>query len=164
MKRLLIIKEDKTMKTKIFVLSTCIIWLSSCLVCHPLKKPVDLNPIDVENYNDGYTVFWNCKQQCMDEPTPYEGDTIKVYGWGKGGWSFLLYEDSTFKKEIGYSWYAIEIRNKFEIPNFPEGKGMYYIKGIVNNHCQTSSHCDLSIDMLEYIFIKNERFKQRAQR
>ncbi|MDR1545068.1 MAG: hypothetical protein LBS50_11840 [Prevotellaceae bacterium] len=143
------------MKTKLLILAIISFFVVSCFVCKDLKKPANLKPVDRENYNDGETVFYNCKQQCIDEPNPYQGDTIKVFGWGKGGRKFILYEDSTFTKEIGYSWYDINIYDAYGL-QIPENIGIYYIKGVVNNHCQTRNHCDLEIDVLEYNFINKE--------
>jgi hypothetical protein len=144
------------MKTKLFIFAMVGLFFAGCLTCKKLEKPNDVGNINWENYNDVRTVFYNCKQQCMDEPNQYEGDTIMVYGWGKGGDSFVLCEDSTLIPTYGYSWYHIEILNEFKLPNLSEGIGIYYIKGIVNNHCQTSFHCDLVIYVLEFYVRKSE--------
>ena len=54
--------------------------------CGEIKKPKDLKPIDWENYNDVYTVYWNYK---INGCSKYglTGEIVKVSGWifqGKG--------------------------------------------------------------------------------
>ena len=48
--------------------------------CGEIKKPKDLKPIDWENYNDVYTVYWNYFGYCDDREFD-TGDTVSVYGW-----------------------------------------------------------------------------------
>jgi len=31
-----------------------------------IKKPKNIKTIDWENYNDVYTVFWNCEKPCTE--------------------------------------------------------------------------------------------------
>jgi len=45
-----------------------------------MEKPANIKPIDFENYNDVYTVYWNYRTYC-DETDPNPGDSIKVWGW-----------------------------------------------------------------------------------
>ena len=45
------------------------------------KIPKDVKPIDWENYNDVYTVYWNCYSSCEKIKSEYEGKTIKISGW-----------------------------------------------------------------------------------
>jgi len=54
----------------------------SCKEKCKIEKPKNLKPIDWENYNDVYTVFWNCKRDCSDESIMNDmGRNIKVFGW-----------------------------------------------------------------------------------
>ena len=58
----------------------------SCTKCD-IKKPKGVKPIDWENYNDVYSVFWNCTKDCSEvneTEKNFDSDdlkTIKVYGW-----------------------------------------------------------------------------------
>ena len=45
------------------------------------KTPKDVKPIDWENYNDVYTVFWNCYSSCKEIKSEYVDKTIKISGW-----------------------------------------------------------------------------------
>jgi len=45
------------------------------------KIPKDIKPIDWENYNDVYTVYWNCYSSCKKIKSEYEGEIIKISGW-----------------------------------------------------------------------------------
>jgi hypothetical protein len=51
--------------------------------CIPFERPKDLKPIDWENYNDVYTVFWNYYQRECSEMWVWDDSTktIKVSGW-----------------------------------------------------------------------------------
>jgi hypothetical protein len=54
---------------------------NSCGKCN-FKKPKGIKPIDWENYNDVYTVYWNYSESGdMSMNQGFTGDTIKVYGW-----------------------------------------------------------------------------------
>ena len=45
------------------------------------KIPKDVKPIDWENYNDVYTVYWNCYSSCKKIKSEYKGERIKISGW-----------------------------------------------------------------------------------
>jgi len=45
------------------------------------KIPKDVKPIDWENYNDVYTVYWNLYSSCEKIKSEYYGKTIKIAGW-----------------------------------------------------------------------------------
>ena len=50
--------------------------------CGEIKKPKDLKPIDWENYNDVYTVYWNYAGDCSDMSLRSDlENNIKVFGW-----------------------------------------------------------------------------------
>ena len=71
------------MKNLIFLVAVSLIFFPSCKEkdgwCSEVKIPKNLSPIDWENYNDVYTVYWNCMKK--QEKHNNKGDTIKVYGW-----------------------------------------------------------------------------------
>jgi hypothetical protein len=73
-------KRDMKMK-KIFAL---IIVLSiagfSCRKKCNIDKPKHLKPIDWENYNESYTVYWNGVKDCSESGIG-DGESIKVFGW-----------------------------------------------------------------------------------
>jgi len=76
------------MKTKLFNYSVIqlivIVLLSitgfSCKENCDINRPKNLKPIDWENYNDPYTVYWNGLKNCS-EPGFDDGTKIKVSGW-----------------------------------------------------------------------------------
>ena len=45
-----------------------------------IDRPKDVKPIDWENYNDVYTVYWNLVH-LSSEPINLQSDTIKITGW-----------------------------------------------------------------------------------
>ncbi|MDR1120408.1 MAG: hypothetical protein LBM08_05780 [Dysgonamonadaceae bacterium] len=65
--------------------SICIVALFA-FSCQPkcdikIKNPGDIKPVDWENYNDVYTVFWNYLTTNIPRGAGYPtGETIKVYG------------------------------------------------------------------------------------
>ena len=48
------------------------------------KIPQNVKPIDWENYNDVYTVYWNLRSSCKKIKSEYDGRTIKISGWKIG--------------------------------------------------------------------------------
>ena len=71
------------MKTKISLLLCLLFIFASCSIyhCSPIKKPADLKPLDLENINDVYTVYWNAKHNCVDIKWMEIGYEITMYGW-----------------------------------------------------------------------------------
>lgn len=69
----------KATKTTILFLTGFL--LCACAVCIRVKKPKDVKPIDWENYNSAYDVFWNF-HLCSDDVEDWGmEERIKVYGW-----------------------------------------------------------------------------------
>lgn len=68
------------MKQIILCLTTIILLFAACTPNCNIKKPKGVKPIDWVNYNDVYTVFWNCVRDCK-EPDNDKGREIKIYGW-----------------------------------------------------------------------------------
>ena len=48
--------------------------------CGEIKKPKNLKPIDWDNYNDVYTVYWNFRTNDCSKAGP-TGKNVKVFGW-----------------------------------------------------------------------------------
>jgi len=68
----------KNMKTLKYIVVLGIFFL---IACRPeIEKPDDVLPIDWENYNDVYTVFWNYRSKKCSAKTGVIGK-IKVFGW-----------------------------------------------------------------------------------
>ena len=69
-----------------------------------IKRPKNVEPIDWENYNDVYTVYWNTIHLCS-ETINLPSDTIKIVGWR--AWSydaFNLCDDAKYAdKNLGYT-------------------------------------------------------------
>lgn len=67
--------------TKMTILTLTGILLCACAVCIRVKKPKDVKPIDWENYNSVYDVFWNF-YLCSDDVEDWGmRESIKIYGW-----------------------------------------------------------------------------------
>jgi len=65
--------------------------------CEKIKIPKDVKPIDWENYNDVYTVYWNCYSSYKKIKSEYEGKTIKISGWSPWWYdSFYLCDDAKY--------------------------------------------------------------------
>jgi hypothetical protein len=101
------------MKKLILCLTVLLLLFTACE-----KTPKDVKPIDWENYNDVYTVYWNCYSTCKKIKKEYDDKTIKIAGWKmQGTGKFLLCNDikcagSFFVPEIGINF------------NFPEPQVM----------------------------------------
>ena len=84
----------------LIVLNSCLFFYSctknDCIM--EIEKPENLKPVDFENYNDVYTVYWNYIAFCDETDRswqdrefvfnlnslsdgPNSGDSVKVWGW-----------------------------------------------------------------------------------
>ena len=83
--------------TTIIKILKCIAFISLCasisvhIACQrrcdiQTNRPTDVKPIDWENYNDVYTVYWNYASSYSKRKQEDEGRIIKISGWH--AWSF----------------------------------------------------------------------------
>ena len=115
----------------VFCITTAILLFAGCE-----KIPKNVKPIDWENYNDVYTVYWNCRSTCKENKTINEGKTIKISGW-KTTWSdsFLLCEKIVYEKGshpfpfIPILCYLPEFKDKMDTCDFTK---KCYIEGIIH--------------------------------
>ena len=64
--------------SKIIVLLLGVLWISAgCDQCNYPKIPKKLSPINWEEYNDVYTVYWNGAKKGW----ALNGKTVKITGW-----------------------------------------------------------------------------------
>jgi hypothetical protein len=82
----------------ILYLITILFLFAACEKTCGIKRPKDVKPIDWENYNDVYTVFWNLTLSDIDKFPLHE--EVMVYGWiynqyhdGISAKSFTLVDD-----------------------------------------------------------------------
>lgn len=76
------------MKTKSAILLVIVILLYSCErkiggcveTCYDIEKPTNLKPIDWNNWNDAYTIYYNFYDNQEDACYNHDGDTIMCYG------------------------------------------------------------------------------------
>jgi len=67
---------------KIFLCFTALLLLfAACEKTCIGKKPKNVKPIDWENYNDVFTVYWNYISSYSKRNQADEGKTIKISGW-----------------------------------------------------------------------------------
>ena len=115
-----------------------------------IKKPKDIKPIDWENYNDVYTVYWNFISDCIifgDWPSNGSWQlekTIKIYGLITG---YSLHSGSlNFKNQDLDKSVTVSITNEIEkeiyeklyAPNWPKkcyAKGDLHLKPIETECC-----------------------------
>jgi len=72
----------------ILCITAVVLLFANCGKECKIKYPKDLKPIDWENYNDVYTVYWNLVHCCSEDPY-FQTDsmecvnrgTIKISGW-----------------------------------------------------------------------------------
>jgi len=114
--------------------------------CGEIKKPKDLKPIDWENYNDVYTVYWNFRTNDCSKAGPTEKN-VKVFGWifqgmGEGyGPPVNPAKFALISNEEDIFWYNFSTRG---------GTGLY----VIANHDK-----DL-IDSLKTKFTENDITKK----
>ena len=68
------------MKKLSMCFTAILLLLSACEKDCKINYPKNLKPIDWENYNDVYTVYWNYKSDCQ-EIRKDENKDIMVSGW-----------------------------------------------------------------------------------
>ena len=61
-----------------------------------IDRPKDIKPIDWENYNDVYSVFWNYRTLCSEIKEEDRGREIMVYGWVQPDWDGISVSASMF--------------------------------------------------------------------
>jgi len=117
------------MKKIIVYTMMCVVtvWLVACTVCKPVKKPANLKPLSKTEYNDVYTVYYNCNQNCSEYPNQYEGDTVMVCGWRTQTDLFSIADD-TVKR-----FPEIYVDNIYVQDEYIRKK--IYITGTIKNDC-----------------------------
>jgi hypothetical protein len=115
-----------------FLIGLCIIialsLLAACDKGCKIKYPKDVKPIDWENYNDVYTVYWNTVHPCSDlcnHPEDfwnYQCDTIKISGWKAWGYDyFYLCDDAKYAiRDLGYTAPFPMMRIRCNLPSFKD--------------------------------------------
>jgi len=76
------------MKRIILCIIAILLLFASCDKGCKIKRPKDIKPIDWENYNDVYTVYWNYRTVNFDINNKMEqdrGKDIMIYGWVRFG-------------------------------------------------------------------------------
>ena len=68
------------MKRIILCLTAIVLLFTACDKGCNIARPKDVKPIDWENYNDVYDVYWNLLKFCS-EPSNDDGRYIKISGW-----------------------------------------------------------------------------------
>jgi hypothetical protein len=118
----------------------------------PIKIPADIKPIDTENYNDVYTVYWNYFDKNATYDTVLVCGYVIVYGTDKSGnllWYPTLTDDSI--KTIDYKGMNISrlelswndsISNQVESAINASIPNKCYIKGIVESRIAYTGKCD----------------------
>lgn len=141
--------EWRIKNINILIVCTIVFFASSCGRCG-FKKPQGVKPIDWENYNDVYTVYWNyCDQGedvCKNEG--FSGKTVMVYGWifqGKYSGTFDPKMFSLIDNEI----------NIFS--NNPNGTGIY-IKVFDNEVIDSLKIKFANTDITKKCYIKGELY------
>ena len=69
------------MKRLLISFTAILLLLSACEKSCLEKRPKNVKPIDWENYNDVYTVYWNYRTLCSEIKTEDLGREIMLTGW-----------------------------------------------------------------------------------
>ncbi|MDR2653562.1 MAG: hypothetical protein LBC68_14875 [Prevotellaceae bacterium] len=134
------------MKPKLFIFAMVCAGLAGCYtVCHKHKIPNNLKPLSKTEYNDVYTVYYNCNQNCSEYPNEYEGDTVKVYGWSSRKIGNSLCDNAN---GLSYPTIAIDSIYFDYVENY---RRKISILGVINNHCpEGAPACFLHIIAIDY--------------
>ena len=123
--------------------------------CQP-KIPNDIKAIDWENYNDVYTIFWNCYGLCSDEHI-YDDSIVKICGWCVVRFDlFSLCDDakhSTWDPSItlGSAIFIVidlphNVNNLLKSQIDSAGRPLkFYITGKIRSYCPETGVCQNSV-------------------
>jgi len=104
-----------------------------------IKYPENLKPIDWDNYNDVYTVYWNLVHYCSDPPLSLKSNVIKISGWLKlDSYSHYLCNDIEPVFPRIYVWIRFPIQLDPAKKCFLKGKLFFFNDWTVwKNHCRS---------------------------
>jgi hypothetical protein len=122
--------------------------LSACKNDCNIKYPKNIKPIDWENYNDVYTVYWNFCSLCDQRKEGDRGKEIKLCGW-----VFQGIDETQSPFQDGYLGFPI-ISNEDDIFwwNFStRGVGLYVKFSNIKDSLQTKFD---KTDITQKCFIK----------
>ena len=114
----------------ILYFAVLILLLTACKNGCKIDYPKNVKPIDWENYNDVYTVYWNYHQECPGRQED-ENKEIMVYGWLHDSDMFLL-ADRNSNPNGGNPHIIIQAAN--QVPTIIDSsdlKKKCFIKGIL---------------------------------
>jgi len=131
------------------------------------KPPKDVKPIDWENYNDVYTVYWNYVSLYSKRKQEDEGKIIKISGWK--AWSydaFSLCDDAKYAdRNLGYTAAFPHIDIKFYCPEVHtmldtcDLTKKCFVKGKLSFHEREAGLCNKVIPVIIVTDINDVYFK-----
>jgi len=134
------------------ILKICVVALFACSCgknCE-VKSPKDLKPIDWENFNDVYTVFWNFFSKdygtCREGPT---GITIKVCGW--------IFQGSHGETIDPGMFHLIDNESNIFAPNASGGNSIY-VKTFDTDLVNLLKNKFVENDVTKKCFVKGELY------
>ena len=113
--------------------------------------PKDLKPIDYDNYNDVYTVYWSFVKLCS-ENNDYKDKIVKISGWRPWSYDlFYLCDDPKYAvRDLGHAAASPIVKIRLELPensahlNNPDWSKKCFIKGeLLFYHLEMGSCCKL---------------------
>jgi len=152
-------KEGKMKKINLLlILSLAAVLFAACKNCM-LKPPKNVKPIDWENYNSVYDVFYNYYRLCSEQRYEDNEKTIMVSGWLYRLWGgdFILRNIPNHTNEnLEYPWIGIktfEVEEEFNAKiDTCDLTKKCFVKGELIFACLHSGLCSSSIPL---IIIKN---------
>jgi len=156
------------MKYKILFLSLVSILLLfvGCEKSCNVKAPKNLKPIDWENYNDVYTVYWNYVSLEWKSNQEDEGKTIKVSGWSP--WWYDLFYLCDYAKYVDNTVRPDAIPTILiicDLPGFKEKLNTCdltkkcFVKGKLSFHVNEMGFCNKVVPVIEVIDINDIYFE-----
>ena len=117
-----------------------------------MKPPKDLKPIDWENYNSVYNVFYNYYALCNKQKYEDEKKNIMIYGWiypQWEGWFILRDSPNNANENLAYPWIRIlsfEVETEFQAKlDTCDLTKKCFIKGKLIFNCLHSGMCSTSV-------------------
>lgn len=128
------------MKTKLTILLVVVILLYSCErkiggcaeTCYDIEKPANLRPIDWDDWNDAYTVYYTFYDNEEDACYDHDGDTIMCYGniYVSPYAGIKLEVKGSDDLEIVFNLHGSEIDSLYNMLNNTSHSDTCFVKGI----------------------------------
>jgi hypothetical protein len=146
------------MKRIVLCITALLLLFASCDKGCKIKRPKDVKPIDWENYNDVYTVYWNCYFLCSEIKDRNMHNKIMIYGWIQNitNGSFSLVDTFNKISSISITMCCEELQTKLDTIDISK---KYFVKGELLFILSNPTECCTTSPEIRVVDINDIYFK-----